>query len=169
MLYEQFGKLKYKYWNRKFWCRGYYVDTMGKNRQKIAEYIRRQLDEDKMGEQMTVFGKEDSPLKGGGRLCGTCSSFSQTKNPGSPIYGSRIRVVLAAAIGCRLTCLVGEVDDLFLWLLGGLDLLLHEHDGLAVVQRAHVLLHVGDDFNPLAFVCPLNIYINIPGKAVIVF
>ena len=65
MLYEQFGELKYKYRNREFWCRGYYVDTVGKNKQKIAEYIRHQLDEDKMGEQMTMFGKDDSPFKGG--------------------------------------------------------------------------------------------------------
>ena len=65
MLYEQFGELKYKYRNREFWCRGYYVDTVGKNKQKIAEYIRHQLDEDKMWEQMTMFGKDDSPFKGG--------------------------------------------------------------------------------------------------------
>ena len=65
MLYEQFGELKYKYRNREFWCRGYYVDTVGKNKQKIAEYIRHQLDEDKKGEQMTMFGKDDSPFKGG--------------------------------------------------------------------------------------------------------
>ena len=65
MLYEQFGELKYKYRNREFWCRGYYVDTVGKNKQKIAEYIRHQLDEEKMGEQMTMFGKDDSPFKGG--------------------------------------------------------------------------------------------------------
>lgn len=39
MLYEQFGELKYKYRNREFWCRGYYVDTVGKNESRIAEYI----------------------------------------------------------------------------------------------------------------------------------
>ncbi len=38
MLYEQFGELKYKYRNREFWCRGYYVDTVGKNESRIAEY-----------------------------------------------------------------------------------------------------------------------------------
>ena len=54
MLYEQFGELKYKYRNREFWCRGYYVDTAGKNAQKIQEYIKRQLDEDKAGEQLTM-------------------------------------------------------------------------------------------------------------------
>ena len=40
MIYEQFGELKFKYRNREFWCRGYYVDTAGKNAKKIAEYIR---------------------------------------------------------------------------------------------------------------------------------
>lgn len=57
ILYEQFDELKYKYLDREFWCRGYYIDTVGKDKQKIAEYIKHQLDEDKMGEQMTMFGK----------------------------------------------------------------------------------------------------------------
>ncbi len=39
MLYEWFGELKYKYRNREFWCKGYYVDTVGKNEQRISEYI----------------------------------------------------------------------------------------------------------------------------------
>ena len=47
-------ELKYKYRNREFWCRGYYVDTAGKNAKKIEEYIRRQLEEDKAGEQLTM-------------------------------------------------------------------------------------------------------------------
>ena len=54
MLYEQFGELKYKYRSREFWCRGYYVDTAGKNAGRIAEYIRNQLKEDQMGEQLTI-------------------------------------------------------------------------------------------------------------------
>ena len=54
MLYEQFGELKYKYRNREFWCRGYYVDTVGKNETRIAEYIKHQLDEDKLGEQLSI-------------------------------------------------------------------------------------------------------------------
>ena len=65
MLYEQFGELKYKYRNREFWCTGYYVDTVGKNKEKIAAYIRNQLEEDRMGEQMTMLGKDDGPFKGG--------------------------------------------------------------------------------------------------------
>ena len=54
MIYEQFPNLMYKYRNREFWCRGYYVDTVGKNAKKIEEYIRNQLEEDRMGEQLTM-------------------------------------------------------------------------------------------------------------------
>ncbi len=54
MIYEKFPELRYKYRNREFWCRGYYVDTAGKNAKKIAEYIQHQLEEDKAGEQMTM-------------------------------------------------------------------------------------------------------------------
>ena len=54
MIYEQFPNLKNKYRNREFWCRGYYVDTVGKNAKKIEEYIRNQLEEDRMGEQLTM-------------------------------------------------------------------------------------------------------------------
>ena len=54
MLYEQFGKLKYKYRNREFWCRGYYVDTVGKNEKRIEEYVRNQLKEDELGEQIKM-------------------------------------------------------------------------------------------------------------------
>ena len=45
MIYEQFGELKYKYKNREFWCKGYYVDTVGKNESRIAEYIKHQWEE----------------------------------------------------------------------------------------------------------------------------
>ena len=54
MIYEKHPELKYKYRNREFWCRGYYVDTAGKNAKKIEEYIRHQLEEDKAGEQLTM-------------------------------------------------------------------------------------------------------------------
>lgn len=57
LLYEKFPDLKFKYRNREFWCRGYYVDTAGKNAQKIKTYIQKQLNEDKMGEQLTMMGK----------------------------------------------------------------------------------------------------------------
>ena len=63
MMYEQFGELKYKYRNREFWCRGYYVDTAGKNVGRISEYIKNQLKEDELGEQLAMPGS--SPFKGG--------------------------------------------------------------------------------------------------------
>lgn len=53
MIYEKWGNLKFKYRNREFWCRGYYVDTEGKNVVKIKEYIKNQLKEDELGEQLT--------------------------------------------------------------------------------------------------------------------
>ena len=53
MIYEQFPELKYKYRNREFWCRGYYVDTTGKNTKRIQEYIKHQLDEDKLGDKLS--------------------------------------------------------------------------------------------------------------------
>ena len=54
MIYEKYPELKYKYRNREFWCRGYYVDTAGKNAKKIQEYIQHQLEEDNAGEQLTM-------------------------------------------------------------------------------------------------------------------
>lgn len=63
MVYERFGEMKFRYRNRQFWCRGYYVDTVGKNAQKIKEYIQNQLEEDKLGEQLTIPFKE-SPFTG---------------------------------------------------------------------------------------------------------
>ena len=59
MIYEKFGNLKFKYRNREFWCRGYYIDTVGKNAKKIAEYIKNQLEEYKIGKQMKISYKED--------------------------------------------------------------------------------------------------------------
>ena len=54
MIYEKWGNMKYKYRNRQFWCRGYYVDTVGKNTWKIKQYIRKQLDEDRALDQLTL-------------------------------------------------------------------------------------------------------------------
>lgn len=53
IIHQRHGNLKYKYGNRSFWCRGYYVDTAGKNTKRIAEYIKNQLKEDKMYDQMS--------------------------------------------------------------------------------------------------------------------
>ena len=55
MIYEKWGNMKFKYRNREFWCRGYYVDTVGKNTKKIAEYIKNQLKEDEVNGQVTIF------------------------------------------------------------------------------------------------------------------
>ena len=54
MIFDRHANLKYKYGNRHFWCRGYYVDTVGKNVKKIEEYNRNQLQEDLEYDQMTL-------------------------------------------------------------------------------------------------------------------
>ena len=54
MIYEKWGNMKYKYRNRQFWCRGYFVDTVGKDEKKIATYIQEQLKEDELSEQLTL-------------------------------------------------------------------------------------------------------------------
>ena len=53
MIFDRHANLKYKYGNRHFWCRGYYVDTIGRNKEKIAAYIRNQLNEDIMADQLS--------------------------------------------------------------------------------------------------------------------
>lgn len=50
----RYANLKYRYGNRNFWCRGYYVDTVGKNTKKIQEYIQNQLKEDYMADQISI-------------------------------------------------------------------------------------------------------------------
>ena len=54
MIFEKYANLKYKYGNRHFWCRGYYVSTVGKNRKAIEQYIRNQLQEDYAEDQMSI-------------------------------------------------------------------------------------------------------------------
>ena len=54
MIFDRHANLKYKYGNRNFWCRGYYVDTVGKNEKKIKEYIKNQLEEDYTKDQITL-------------------------------------------------------------------------------------------------------------------
>lgn len=53
MIFDRHANLKYKYGNRHFWCRGYYVDTVGRNKERIAEYIRKQLQEDVAADQLS--------------------------------------------------------------------------------------------------------------------
>ena len=54
MIFDRHANLKYKYGNRHFWCRGYYVDTVGKNAKKIEEYIKSQLQEDIVSDQISM-------------------------------------------------------------------------------------------------------------------
>ena len=53
MIFDRHANLKYKYGNRHFWCRGYYVDTVGRNKERIASYIRNQLQEDISVDQLS--------------------------------------------------------------------------------------------------------------------
>ena len=60
MIFDRHANLKYKYGNRQFWCKGYYVDTVGRNKKAIAEYIRNQLQEDIASDQITLKEYVDS-------------------------------------------------------------------------------------------------------------
>ena len=63
MIYQRWGNMKFKYRNREFWCRGFYVDTVGKNTKKIKEYISNQLKEDEEMTQLSIEFQGD-PFKG---------------------------------------------------------------------------------------------------------
>ena len=69
MIFEKYANLKYKYGNRHFWCRGYYVDTVGRNKKVIEQYIRNQLQQDYEEEQLSIKEYIDpftgEPVKGG--------------------------------------------------------------------------------------------------------
>ena len=54
LIFDRHANLKYRYGNRHFWCRGYYVDTVGKNAKKIEEYIRNQLQEDAIADRISL-------------------------------------------------------------------------------------------------------------------
>ena len=64
MIFDRHANLKYKYGNRHFWCRGYYVDTVGRNKKAIEEYIRNQLQEDIANDQISMKEYID-PFTGG--------------------------------------------------------------------------------------------------------
>ena len=77
MIFDRHANFKYKYWNRHFWAKGYFVDTVGKNEKVIKEYIQNQLQEDKLYDQMSLkefidpftgepvkCGKKEKPFKG---------------------------------------------------------------------------------------------------------
>ena len=83
MIFDRHANLKCKYGNRNFWARGYYVDTVGRNKKAVQEYIRNQLKEDESADQMTIkeyydpFTGEKYPRRGGN---GT-SPFTGGKKP----------------------------------------------------------------------------------------
>ena len=54
MIFDRHANLKYKYGNRQFWCKGYYVDTVGRNKKVIQEYIKKQLQEDIASDQISL-------------------------------------------------------------------------------------------------------------------
>lgn len=64
MIFVQHANLNYKYGNRKFWCRRFYVDTVGRNQKWLEEYIRNQLQEDVIADQLSLF-EEYAPFTGG--------------------------------------------------------------------------------------------------------
>ncbi len=84
MIFDRHAHLKYRYGNRQFWCKGYYVDTVGRNKKAIEEYIRNQLQEDIATDQISLKeyidpftgelvnkNKKNNPFRGGLRkTCG---------------------------------------------------------------------------------------------------
>ena len=64
MIFDRHANLKYKYGNRHFWCRGYYVDTVGRNKKAIEQYIRKQLQEDIAADQTRKKKYPRNPFRG---------------------------------------------------------------------------------------------------------
>ena len=63
LIFQKYGNMKFAYRNRGFWCKGYYVDTVGKNTKAITEYIANQLKADREADQLALFDPRD-PFKG---------------------------------------------------------------------------------------------------------
>ena len=80
MIFDRHANLKYKYGNRHFWARGYYVDTVGKNKKAIQQYIQNQLKEDELADQMTIKEYYD-PFTG--------EEYPKRKKTGNPFTGSQ--------------------------------------------------------------------------------
>ena len=59
IIYQKWGNMKFAYRNREFWCKGYYVDTVGKNAKAIQEYVANQLKTDKEADQLSIFDPRD--------------------------------------------------------------------------------------------------------------
>ena len=64
MIYQKWGNMKFAYRNREFWCKGYYVDTVGKNTAAIKDYISNQLKRDREMDQLTLFDTANDPFTG---------------------------------------------------------------------------------------------------------
>ena len=64
MIFQKYGNMEFAYRNREFWCKGYYVDTVGKNTKAIKKYIAEQLKRDIETDQLSIFDPKD-PFKGG--------------------------------------------------------------------------------------------------------
>ena len=80
MIFDRHANLKYKYGNRHFWARGYYVDTIGRNKEAIKKYIQNQLKEDEMADQMTIKEYYD-PFTG--------EEYPKRDHTGNPFTGSQ--------------------------------------------------------------------------------
>ena len=80
MIFDRHANLKYKYGNRNFWARGYYVDTVGRNKEAIKKYIQNQLKEDELADQMTIKEYYD-PFTG--------KEYPKRKHTGNPFTGSQ--------------------------------------------------------------------------------
>ena len=80
MIFDRHANLKYKYGNRHFWARGYYVDTVGRNKKAIQTYIQNQLKEDEMADQMTIKEYYD-PFAG--------EEYPKRNKTGNPFTGSQ--------------------------------------------------------------------------------
>ena len=64
IIFQKYGNMRFAYRNREFWCKGYYVDTVGKNTKAIIEYIATQLEKDKQSDQLSIFDSR-VPFTGG--------------------------------------------------------------------------------------------------------
>ena len=76
IIFQKYGNMKFAYRNREFWCKGYYVDTVGKDTKAIQEYVANQLQADKEADQLSIFDPRD-PLTGSKNTCMTGRSTKE--------------------------------------------------------------------------------------------
>jgi len=93
MIFDRYANLKYKYGNRHFWARGYYADTVGRNKKQIQEYIKKQLEEHQLADQMSIKEYID-PFTGSKHTTGFHSSLiSKVGTP--PVW----KITAASSVG----------------------------------------------------------------------